>query len=71
MSPTFIVYTGLCVHVSTCSDGMASVNQNADVLTITFMLYAMPKHRIFDVESMPHAVWLYSVPLETMHYLSM
>ena len=30
----------------------------ADVLTITFMLYAIQKHKILDVESLPHAVWL-------------
>ena len=30
----------------------------ADVLTLTFMLYAIQKHKILDVESMSHAVWL-------------
>ena len=54
----YCMYTGLCVCVSTCSDGMASVNQMADVLTITFVLYAIQKHKILDVESLPHAVWL-------------
>ena len=43
----------MCVH----SDGMASVNQNSDVLMITFMLYAMQKHKIFDVESLLHTVF--------------
>ena len=51
----YCVYRSLCMCVH--SDGMASVNQNADVLTITFMLYAMQNTQGSPCRSLPHAVW--------------
>ena len=66
------IYRALCtcVRVSTV-DGMASVKQTADVLTITFMLNAMQKHKILDVESLSHACSVAILSLETMHSLWM
>ena len=55
----YCVYRSLCMCVH--SDGMASVNQNADVLAITFMLYAMQNTQGSPCRSLPHAVWIYSV----------
>ena len=47
--------TCMCPHVVLAWQVLTKM---ADVLTITFMLYAIPKHKILDVESLPHAVWL-------------
>ena len=55
----YCVYRSLCMCVR--SDGMASVNQNADVLTITFMLNAMQNTQGSSCRTLPHAVSIFCI----------